>query len=756
MRFASLSILSSAALALVLAGCDSKGVATSAPSVERPAYVGLTVCSECHSEATDAWRGSHHDLAMQTPTAETVLGDFDHAVFEHMSSTSRFTKQGDDFFIRTEGTSGELEDFKVAYTFGVDPLQQYLVEGADGRLQSFTVAWDTEKSAWYTLYPEDDFQPGDPLHWSGIYQNWNGMCADCHSTNLVKAYDEANDRFETRYEELDVSCEACHGPGEQHVEWARNGGTASDDVAMKGLMVQLRRDMQESQINSCAPCHSRRTLMKPEVDPSDNFLDVYQLELLRPNSYHADGQILGEVYVYGSFAQSKMHASGVTCTDCHNPHSLDLHFDDNALCAQCHSTSAPVERFPNLAKIDYDTPEHHRHEQGSVGTSCVECHMPAKTYMGIDPRRDHSFRVPRPDLSVAIGTPNACDNCHADEGAAWAAERVEEWFGPERAYHFGAAFEGARQGNPAALEHLIGMSRDSSAPAIVRATALELMAGAGQIGTDLSRSLLGDQSPLVRSTAIRGLEGLKPVERLDPLLPMLDDPSLIVRIEAARMLAGAPRQVLDAVAPNYDEVLEEWRTSQRLSAEMPWAHHNLGSLEQDLGNLNEARDQYKRAIEIDPYTLQSTFNLATLYNKTGRNLEAERVLRDAIAIVPTEGELHYSLGLLLAEVDRIEDAAVSLEQAAKFMPHRPRVHYNAGLALQRAGRLDEAERELLEADRLQGDVPEVIHALASYYAESKLWELALPFAERMPELIPDAPWVEEFVEEVRAGVASDG
>ncbi len=731
---------------------ESRDVPVAAPS---PGYLGVTACAECHEAETEAWRGSHHDLAMQAATRETVLGDFDNAEFEHLGEKSRFLTRGDEFFIESRGADGVTTEFKVAYTFGADPLQQYLIDTGSGKLQSFTVAWDTEQKTWYSLYPDQKIEPGDPLHWTGIYQNWNGMCADCHSTNLVKGFDEENDRFDTRYEELDVACEACHGPGEDHVQWARDGAITGEDELANGLSVHQRRDWQAPQMNSCAPCHSRRTLMKPDVRPTDNFLDVYQLELLRANSYHPDGQILGEVYVYGSFAQSKMHASGVTCTDCHNPHSLELHFPDNALCAQCHSTNAPVERFPNLAKIDYDKPEHHHHEPGSPGASCVACHMPAKTYMGIDPRRDHSFRIPRPDMTVALGTPNACDNCHADQGAQWAAERVEEWFGPERPYHFGPAFAAGRQGNPAAVEHLIGMSRDRGAPAIVRATALEMMQATGKVGMDLSRSLLGDADPMVRATAIRGLDGMKPVERLDPLLPLIDDESLIVRIEAARMLAGAPTEVLDAVSDNYDKTLAEWRASQQLSAEMPWAHHNLGSLEQDLGNLNEARDQYKRAIEIDPYSLPSYFNLATLYNKTGRNLEAERVLRDAIALVPNEGELHYSLGLLLAEVGRLEDAANSLMQAAEKMPWRPRVHYNAGLALQRAGRLDEAERFLLESDRLQGDVPEVVHALALYYVELELWTLALPFAERLVELVPDAEWVGELVDEIRVGIESD-
>ncbi|MFT5286152.1 MAG: tetratricopeptide (TPR) repeat protein [Planctomycetota bacterium] len=752
-------IFAFAALALLSFGCSKDGGDGGSAKATGRAFVatnfvGTNVCAECHAAATEAWRGSHHDLAMQHATDETVLGDFDDAAFEHLGKTTRFSRQGTDFIVNAEGADGALKDFKVAYTFGVEPLQQYLLETEDGRLQSHTVAWDVERQEWYSLYPDEAYEPGDALHWTGIYQNWNSMCADCHSTGLVKGYDEANDRFETHYQEIDVACEACHGAGADHVDWARAGGQADDGSESNGLTHHLQRDQQFAQINTCAPCHSRRTPLAANLQPSDSFLDNYLPELLRPDSYHDDGQIKGEVYAYGSFAQSKMHASGVTCTDCHNPHTLELHFPDNALCAQCHSTNAPVERFPNLAKIDYDTPEHHQHEVGSPGASCVECHMPETTYMGIDPRRDHSLRVPRPDLSLAIGTPNACNKCHQDEDATWAADRVNEWFGPERDYHFGPVFTAARVGDPVAQEHLIGISRDQTAPAIIRATALELMSGAGETGTKLARSLLMDPNPLVRATAVRGLDALKPVERLDPLMPFLEDPSRAVRIEAARMLAGAPQQVLEAISDNYDKAIGDWRESQNLSAEMPWAHHNLGSLEQDLGNVSEAREQYQRAIEIDPHFLPSSFNLATLFNKAGRNLEAERVLRDAIKIAPNEGELHYSLGLLLAEIDRLSDAANSLVTAAKLMPWRPRIHYNAGLALQRAGRMEEAERELLDAERLQPDVPEVVHALAAFYVEEKTWVLALPYAERLVKLIPEAPWVPELIEEIRTGIAS--
>ena len=321
---------------------------------------------------------------------------------------------------------------RIKYTFGVSPLQQYLVEFPDGRLQALPIAWDTRPmeqggQRWFHLYPEEQITHDDELHWTRAAQNWNFMCADCHSTGVRKNYDPVADRFETQWAEIDVACEACHGPASRHLAWAeaKEAGKPWDEDENKGLTVRLdeRRDItwtvdpatgnavrskprtSERELEVCAQCHARRGQIAEDYVPGKPFLDDYRPALLEPPLYYADGQQRGEVYKWGSFLQSKMYAKGVTCSDCHEPHSGKLRASGNAVCTGCHLQGK------------YDTAEHHHHPPGSAGAACAACHMPTTTYMVIDPRHDHSLRVPRPDLSVEFGTPNPCTGCHTDRDA---------------------------------------------------------------------------------------------------------------------------------------------------------------------------------------------------------------------------------------------------------------------------------------------------------------------------------------------------
>lgn len=738
------------------------------PRPPGPAHVGSAACALCHAEEHERWTGSHHDLAMQVATRETVLGDFEDAVFEHLGRRTRFFRRGDEHWVEAEGRDGEPAEHRVLWTFGVEPLQQYLCELEDGWVQALDVAWDTERGAWFTLYPDERHAPSDPLHWTGRYQSWNAMCADCHSTGVVKGYDPVRDAFDTAFAEIDVACEACHGPGERHVEWAQEGdaeglpgGDDPQSVAARqsamGLALPLGRGMPAAQVDACAPCHSRRTNLIADPAVGEGFLDARRPELLIEGSYHPDGSMLGEVYVWGSFAQSRMHARGVACTDCHDPHSLELLAPGNAVCTQCHSPHAPLERFPTLQAKVYDAPEHHRHPEGSEGARCASCHMPTTTYMVVDPRREHAFRVPRPDLAAELGTPDACSACHSGEGEgpAWAAARVAEWFGEERAPHFARAFARARRGERGAAAELAAIAADAERPGIVRASALEHLRRLTPQAVDTGRELLQDPDALVRNAAVRTFEALEPLGRIAELVKVLEDPSLAVRSEAARLLAPARQDIVEVLAPDsFERALGEWIAAQRASAELPWAHLNLGVLAEDRGDTVTATGEYRRALEQDPLFLPARFNLSNLCNRTGRNLEAERVLREGVALAPDEGELHYSLGLLLAEMGRLPDAAPFLLRAAELLPGRARVRYNAGLALDRAGRDDEAERLLLEASALDPEDADVLHALALFYEEQGQPVLALPYADRLLRKAPESEAVNELYQRLRAAARS--
>ncbi len=522
------------------------------------------------------------------------------------------------------------------------------------------------------------------------------------------------------------------------------------EYADKGLQVNFGNAGSRYQVDVCARCHSRRTLINDPFKHGSPLLDNVVPALLRQGLYHADGQVLDEVYVYGSFLQSKMYQAGVRCSDCHNSHTVKLKAEGNALCVQCHQQQ-PAVKFKTLRQKNYDSPEHHFHEAGSPGAQCVNCHMPSKKYMVIDPRRDHSFRIPRPDLSVKIGTPNACGTCHADKPAEWAAAAVIKWYGPKQGQtpHYAEAIASGRAGGTDAGAELIQILRDRSIAAIVRATAAELLRLYGNDAQTALVEATKDKDPLVRAAAVRGLERLGPKPRLDATAPMLKDPSRIVRIAAARVLTSVPKALFNqAERADFDKALEEFKQAQMAVADQPSGHLNLGVMYASMGQRDQAEQSYLTALQKDPGFLPARFNLANLYNAMNRNGDAERVLREGIKRAPDEGQLYYSLGLLLGEENRHLEASSHLGRAAKLMPNRARVHYNHGLALQLLGRRLGAETALLKAHRLSANDPSILQALAIFYIQDRRWDRAIIYAEQLARLYPNEEEPRRLLEQI--------
>jgi predicted CXXCH cytochrome family protein len=718
------------------------------------AYVGDGSCVECHGKESRDWQGSHHQRAMQPATPDTVLGDFRDATFSQHGVASRFYSRDGKFFVHTEGGDGKLADFEITYTFGVAPLQQYFVEFPGGRLQSLTIAWDVGRKRWFSLYPGERIAPDDPLHWTGRFQNANLMCAECHTTDFQKGYDAAADTYRSVWKEINVGCQSCHGPGGDHVTWARAGGRG----AATGLVVSFKSGDSRYEVDGCASCHSRRSRIAAGEHPGRPLYDTFRPEPLRAGLYHADGQQLDEVYEYGSFRQSKMYQRGVRCSDCHNPHSGKIKAEGNAVCTQCHRPEANP-RFPTLAHKVYDAPVHHFHKAGSPGAQCVSCHMPTRDYMIVDARRDHTLRPPRPDLSVRIGTPNACTGCHRDRTPEWAAATIVKWYGPERpkGLEWPLAVAAGRAGARDAAPAIIAVAGDRDIPAIVRATALGLLRGYGSLGSDVLVASLGDADPAVRVAAVAALEGAPPPERVHAVAPLLRDKLRAVRIEAARVLASVPADRFDGEQrAALDAAMAEFVEAQQAMADMPASHLNLAVLYASQGKRDLAEAEYLTSLRMDPYFGPARANLVALYNAVGRNAEAERVLREGLKRTPNEGELYYSLGLLLAEDKRLAEAADALATAARLMPRRARVRYNLALALDRLSRDREAEASLLQALQLDPGDGDIVYALAAFYVQRHQWKRALPFAEQLMALSPADPRARQLLEGIKRQIASSG
>jgi len=746
--------------ALVLACLLSlSSVATAAlPGAQAdPAWIGVEACQSCHAEQVELWKGSHHDLAMQEVTEATVLGDFDDAVFHYAGLEHRFYRKQSEFWISTDGVDGTLQDFRVEYVFGVYPLQQYLLALPGGRLQALSIAWDSRSAEeggqrWYHLHPDEAIRAGNPLHWTGPYYNWNARCAECHSTKLEKRFDLQTAEYATTWTEVNVSCEACHGPGRLHQQLAEKGelGTRADggfsmNLAERGHWLFpegeaiARRQLAlrtEAQINSCARCHSRRGSLGDNYQYGKPLLDTHRLSLLEAPLYHADGQIDDEVYVHGSFIQSKMQQAGVVCSNCHEPHSLKLRAAENGVCAQCHK--------PDV----YASSNHHRHLAGSDGALCTNCHMPAKTYMGVDARRDHSMRIPRPDLTVVIGTPNACNSCHQDKDAQWAVDSLRKWgvHFTDTSSHPARAIAQARTGDARAVPELQALANAIDKPPIWRATAMTEMGNFATRETyETAVAMLQSDDPLLRMAAIRALEFMPRQQLFGLLSQHLRDPSAAVRMEIARVLAGLPLAQLDSrSADELKAVYDEYLRNLGDNADMPETQGQLGAFFAAREFWQPAEIAYQRALQLNPQDLTALLNLADLYRALQREDEARQLLMQAIAIAPEQGMPYHALGLLETRAGNRELALGYLRDAAERETNGVRHRYVYAIALNDDGKSAQAIEVLKTLLRGAPENPDVLLALVTYCKQNGRVSEAKRYAERLKILAPNDAGVQQL------------
>ena len=755
-------------LGLILVGCEETAPpdhqSSDTPlseSVEQPekpvSYVGSVVCARCHEKEHQQWSDSHHERAMQLATTETVLGNFNNEAFEYYGIPSTFTKKDEQFFVQTDGPNGELAEFEITHTFGIDPLQQYLVTFPDGRLQALNIAWDSrskEKGGqrWFHLYPNDHITHEDPLHWTKPNQTWNYMCADCHSTNVRKNFAFQDNRYTTTWSDINVGCEACHGPGSNHIRWADTNQAGQDSPGTDGQYGFSRAlTTATDEINTCARCHARRRILSEGYVPGKPFYDFYRPALLEDGLYYADGQILDEVYVYGSFLQSKMYQKGVRCSDCHHPHTTRVKTSGNATCTRCHQ-SQPPSRFPTLQAKTYDSSAHHFHPTGSSGSRCSACHMPSKHYMVIDERHDHSFRIPRPDLSVELGTPNACNSCHTKKSFQWAADRIADWYKHEPLPHFANMFDAGRQGQLLAETPLAALSLDHETPDIIRATALSLLHSYGTpISRDAIAAGLRDKNPLLRLAALRGAERLLPETRWQLAHHLLTDSVHTVKIEAGRILAPVDPASLN---PNQKDMLasalSEYLTTQKLNADRPEAHTNLGLIYSQTRKLAKAQHAYEKALHLDPQWIPALVNLADLYRVQGRDAEGEQFLKRGLDSAPNNADIHHAYGLWLTRQRRLDEALDALHRATELDPDISRYTYVYGIALNSTGQVSEARQVLGAAQAKFPEHIDILYALVTIHRDQGDAEGALGYAKRLATLRPDQEYFQQLVNELQA------
>jgi len=655
---------------------------TESKSVKNHAdYVGAESCKECHKEAYADWKTSDHFYAMQKATKEYVKADFN-TTYSADEIQYKFTQNDTAYFVEiTE--AGKTETFEVAYTFGWHPLQQYLLKTERGKFQTLRASWDTEQKKWFHQSAGTIVEPHDWLSWSKGGQNWNTMCSSCHSTHLKKNYNEVTDSFNTTFEEINVACESCHGPAGKHLDFRIN--STGKDPYTDVLLTD-----KKAQIDNCGTCHARRTMLEDLSDPSNQFLHRFIPQNLTSTFYEADGQINEEDFVFGSFLSSRMYRNHVSCNNCHNPHSGDIKMQGNALCLQCHEPK------------NYDSESHHHHSSSTKGAECISCHMDGKVYMGNDYRKDHSFRIPRPDQSVAYGTTNACNSCHKDKDAKWAATAVTKWYGAERAYHFSDDLLPASALDENAMVHLQNLLTNDSVPTIIQSTAIEYLQYVNHPKAfELILVSLINKEPLVRQSGYVAMLSYPANARTEPGLKGLDDSVKAVRLMAFRTVIDMDVTLLNPkMAKTWNNVNTEYLIYLQGNADFPSGQTLTGEYYQQQGDYNRAVTAFQRALKMDSLQVSPYTNLAILYSGNNQSEKVKSILIQGILNFPENPSLIYFMGLNEGALGNEVQQLKYLKQAYNLAPNNPKYSYNFILMLYKSGRTKEAKNELANAMKL--------------------------------------------------------
>jgi len=729
------------------------------PIKQKAVFVGKESCKDCHLGEYNDWAGSHHDMAMDVANDSTVLGNFFDQTLKSQGKTQRMYKKDGRFFVFTDGEDGQMQEFEVKYVFGYTPLQQYLVEFNGGRLQTLPLTWNTVDSTWYhmadSIYQDENVDHNNWLHWTNQAQNWNSMCAECHSTNLKKGYDPQKNTYNTTWSEIDVSCEACHGPGSEHIEWANLPEYSREEYTNYVLVTKTSGIDNTQYVDNCMRCHSRKSSLGDFDHYSSSIYDHYIPQLPDEPNWFIDGQILNEDYAYASFLQSKMYQREreVQCNDCHNVHSGELLYEGNDLCLQCHQ------------KEVYDAYDHHHHKQAGEpgeavisesgkkfevgsGTECINCHMHGRYYMGIDYRRDHSFRIPRPDLSIKHGTPNACNQCHADETNEWADQYITQWFGESRRFHYSEPLATVKEENPEAVPELKDIINNDLYPPNIRALALQHI---GNYFPDflgkVTENFLAHPDPLLRISAIRTIHE-QSEENINKLITGLTDATRAVRTEAVQRLMQAGKEhIPQKHRDNYQKALKEYKEVLLYNADFPTGKVNLANYYYNRDKPDSAEMFYKAVLEQHSELTSVHLNLAYLYNRQSENEKAENQFRQYLQKRPEDIEALYSYAILLSEMRKYEASLDTLLKVSQLAPERPRVNHNIGMMYDFMGEKEKAGEYLKREIEINKNLNS-LSVLLRFYLDNNYGEKALELGRKILEKYPNETGIQQVVEQL--------
>jgi hypothetical protein len=711
---------------------QAKAVALRTHNFQKSTIVSNQVCTGCHQQQHLKWQESDHQKSMAVATKNSVLANFNNVNVKHYGQKAYFFIEDTQYKVAIS-YGDNVDTYPIKYTFGHFPLQQYLVETEQGKLQVLPFAWDAREKVeggqrWYHNYSHEEIKPEDRLHWRQPLQNWNGMCADCHSDGLVRNYDAENNNFSSEFDNINVGCISCHGNMSKHANAKKSTklNVNSDVTSAEHPTGQWLRSIGDktahwqgekrdnSFMNNCFACHALRAPLTDGIKTNQPFLDQFMPQLPSTPTYYADGQIKEEVYVYGSFLQSKMYGKGVNCIDCHDKHTMKLKIEGNGLCLQCHDAEV------------YNEKSHHQHEESSTGAQCVNCHMPTNRYMGVDDRRDHSFKIPRPDVSVQFDTPNACTKCHEDESNQWASDNLEKWHGKPKVLLKSKQFlMGLNSGQSINLEDHLLIISDPQLDVISRASALQMLSFTTQvISVEVLKPYLMHTESLLRLSAANAALLLTPVDRVLHLSPLLTDKYKAVRIAAVRNLVLSEVAVKDQQA--FNNALNELLNANDVSSWRGEGRVNQGALATRTNNIGAAEKAFKGAIKVAPYFEAGYINLADIYRVQQWSKQAEDVLVNGMEKLPQSAAIKYAYGLHLVRQKDLASAVAVFEAAMLLAPDNAQYAYTYVLSLDGAGQTRRA------LHTLKGFI-------INYRDKSKLRELGLYLSQKVKSKI-DYDW----------------
>lgn len=693
-----------------------------ASELQKTTSISNQQCIECHQSEQQAWQHSDHAKSMALADKSSVLGDFNQKHVEHHGQKALFFI-ADGVYQVTISYDDNSQTLPIKFTFGHFPLQQYLVETEHGKLQVLPFAWDSRiKEAggqrWYHNYSQEEIRPEDRLHWRQPLQNWNGMCADCHSDGLVRNYDEPNNRFDSQFDNINVGCLSCHGDMTVHADKKSSTARNNDVTSIKSPTGKWLRSIGEKTahwqgeqrdngfMDNCFSCHSLRSPLTDGIKPHTAFLDQFTPQLLAAPNYYPDGQIKEEVYVYGSFLQSKMFAAGVNCLDCHDQHTMKLKAEGNGLCLQCHG-----------AEI-YNAKTHHQHQVNSAGAQCVNCHMPTNRYMGVDDRRDHSFKIPRPDLSISHNSPNACTSCHEEKNNQWAAKQLEEWHGkPQTVASSKQHLMALNSGQIISLQQHLTIVSDEQLDVISRATALQLLSMSTQsITADILKPFLSHQEALIRLAAANAAVLLPANDKVTFVAPLLADQYKAIRVAAARSLVDSQLMLSDSTV--FKQAFNAMQAAHQVSSWRGEGKLNQGLIAYESGDLSATEKAFKGAVKVDPYFETGYINLADLYRAQQRPALVMSVLRKGLANLPKSATINYAYGLHLVRQQKTAQAVAYFKKAMVLQQLDQQYAYTFVLALDGIGKSKQALKELKQL-------------ILAYPERSQLKELGLYLSQKL-------------------------